>query len=138
VLFGASGFVFLFFFAFWVWALLDVIATDSEETRNLPKVLWLVIVVLLADIGAFAWVLLGRPPKGHWIARPTDFSASRRPVGVEDLPSYTSTGEITDRRSRELDRRLDAWEAEQRAKQSDPNRDPCGNGGNGAERDADA
>jgi len=120
MLFGASGFLFLIFFGFWVWALLDVIATDSDQCRNLPKVFWLVIVVLLADIGAFAWVLLGRPPKGHVLPRTTDFSAPRRPIALEDQPQYTaSPAEITDRRSQELDRRLDEWEAEQRAKKAD-------------------
>jgi hypothetical protein len=120
MLFGASGLLFLLFFGFWVWALLDVIATDSDRCRNLPKGLWLILVVLLVDIGAFAWVLLGRPPKGHVLPRATDFSAPRHPIALEDQPQYSSSPiEITDRRSQELDRRLDAWEAEQRAKKAD-------------------
>jgi hypothetical protein len=125
LLFLSSGVIFLIVFAFWIWALLDVIATDSEACRNLPKVAWLIIVFLLADIGAVAWILFGRPPKGHWMPRTTDFAAPRRPVGFEDQPDFAERPEITDRRSRELDLRLEAWEAEQRARrgETDP-RDP--------------
>ncbi len=119
MLFLSSGVIFLVVFAFWIWALLDVIATDSDDCRNLPKVAWLVIVFLLADIGAVAWILLGRPPKGRWMARTTDFAAPRRPVGYEDRPDFTERPEITDRRSRELDLRLEAWEAEQRARRGE-------------------
>ncbi len=122
MLFEASGLVFILVFAFWVWAVLDVIATDAELCRNLPKGVWLILVVVLADIGALAWLLLGRPAKGSWRPVSTDFSA-RRPVGYEDQPRFNATPEvITDRRSEELDRRLDAWEAEQRAKNADLDR----------------
>ncbi len=111
-----SFFLFLAFFGFWVWALLDVLATDTEECRNLPKVAWLLIVFFLGPLGGAIWTLFGRPPKGSWMPRPTDLSRPRRPVGYEDEPTFASRPEITDRRSQELDRRLDEWEAEQRAK----------------------
>jgi Phospholipase_D-nuclease N-terminal len=116
VLIEAEGVVFLVLFAFWIWAILDVIATDSGLCRNLPKGVWLILVLLLPDIGSLAWLLLGRPEKGSWRPGSTDYSAPRRPIAYEDHPRYSATPEITDRRSQELDRRLDAWEAEQRVK----------------------
>ena len=115
----AEGVVFLVLFAFWIWAILDVIATDSGLCRNLPKGVWLILVLLLPDIGSLAWLLLGRPEKGSWKPGSTDYSAPRRPIAYEDLPRYSATPEITDRRSQELDRRLDAWEAEQRVKKAE-------------------
>jgi hypothetical protein len=90
--------------------------------RNLPKGIWLILVLILPDIGSLAWLLLGRPEKGSWKPGSTDYSAPRRPIAYEDHPRYSSTPEITDRRSEELDRRLDDWEAEQRAKQADLDR----------------
>ena len=114
MLIGAEGFVFLILFAFWIWAILDVIATDSGLCRNLPKGVWLILVLLLPDIGSLAWLLLGRPEKRSWKPGSTDYSAPRNPIAYEDHPRYSATPEITDRRSQELDRRLDAWEAEQR------------------------
>ena len=122
LLFEAEGLVFLVLFAFWIWALLDVIATESELCRNLPKGIWLILVLLLPDIGSLAWILLGRPEKGSWKPGSTDYSAPRRPIAYEDSPRYSATPEVTDRRSEELDARLDAWEAEQRAKQADLDR----------------
>jgi len=118
----ADGLVLLLLFAFWIWALLDVIATESELCRNLPKGVWLILVLILPDIGSLVWLLLGRPEKGSWKPGSTDYSAPRRPIAYEDHPRYSVTPEITDRRSEELDRRLDAWEAEQRAKQADLDR----------------
>jgi hypothetical protein len=120
--FEAGGIVALLLMAFWIWAILDVIATDAALCRNLPKGVWLILVLILPDIGSIAWLLLGRPERGSWKPGSTDYSAPRRPVGYEDDPRYTATPAITDRRSAELDRRLDDWEAEQRAKQRELDR----------------
>ena len=107
---GVIGFV---LFALWIWALIDCISTDSELVRNLPKGVWLIIVILLFDLGAILWLLLGRPANKHWRTGPGDYSAPRRPRGIEDRPQYVG-GEVSDRRSKELDQRLAAWEAAQK------------------------
>ena len=109
---GVIGFV---LFALWIWALIDCISTDSELVRNLPKGVWLIIVIILFDLGAILWLLLGRPANKHWrpATGPADYSAPRRPRGVEDGPRFVA-GEVSDRRSKELDRRLADWEAAQR------------------------
>ena len=107
-----EGLVGLVLLLFWVWALLDVIGTDSSMCRNLPKGMWLIIVLILPDIGAIAWLLMGRPEKAHWRPGSTDYAAPRRPVGLEDSPRYSPTPIITDRRSEELDAELERWERE--------------------------
>jgi hypothetical protein len=117
-----EGLVGVLLLAFWIWAILDVIATEAELCRNLPKGVWLILVLILPDIGSLVWVLLGRPERGSWRPGSTDFSAPRRPVGLEDDPRYSATPAVTDRRSEELDRRLDEWEAAQRAKDADLDR----------------
>jgi hypothetical protein len=99
---------------FWIWALLDCIATDSALCRNLPKPMWIILVLILPDIGALAWVLLGRPEKASWRPGSTDYAAPRRPVGLEDSPRYSASPTISDRRSEELDRELERWEREQK------------------------
>lgn len=45
----------------WIFAILDVIATPQDRVRNLPKLVWLLLVVVLTDVGSIAWFLLGRP-----------------------------------------------------------------------------
>jgi hypothetical protein len=45
----------------WIYCIFEVIASEASVVRNLPKLAWLVIVVLLGPIGALAWIFLGRP-----------------------------------------------------------------------------
>src|SRR5690348_15193737 len=121
VLFDAEGVFALVLLLFWLWAIFDCIATDASLCRNLPKGVWLVLVIILPDIGSIAWLLLGRPEKAHWRPGATDYSSARRPVGFEDHPRYSAIAGVTERRSEELDRVLDEWEASQRdARERDP------------------
>lgn len=53
-------------FGVWVFCIIDVITTPEGACRNLPKLLWLLIVVLLLDVGSIAWLIAGHP----WTARP--------------------------------------------------------------------
>ena len=75
---------------FWIWALLDCIATDSAMCRNLPKPMWIILILILPDIGALVWLLLGRPERASWRPGSTDYAAPRRPVGLEDSPRYSA------------------------------------------------
>src|SRR5439155_8835140 len=112
--FETGGIVAVLLIGFWIWALFDCIATDSSLCRNLPKGMWLIIVLLLPDIGSLAWLLLGRPEKAHWRPGSTDYLAPRRPIGIEDDPRYSRPATVTDRQSAELDAQLAKWEAKKR------------------------
>ena len=119
MLLGAGGIVSLLIVALWLFALFDVISTDAKRCRNLPKLVWLLVVVLLPDIGSVAWLLLGRP------RTPAEINGSRprprRPlVALEDSDRWTgpSAGSVEPRPrlsperlaeiDAELDRRIDA------------------------------
>jgi hypothetical protein len=116
---------------FWIWAIFDVITSDRERCRNLPKLAWALIVILLGVIGAVVWILLGRPERAHAARGPAQPSARRpapRPIAPEDRSDWSaapSTSPSSRRRSEELDRRLAEWEAEQQR------RDRPGAGGPG-------
>ena len=45
----------------WVYCLYDVITTDDSLVRNLPKIAWFVIVLVLFDLGSILWLCFGRP-----------------------------------------------------------------------------
>lgn len=62
-MFFAGGFVGLVVLALWIYCIFDVISTDETVMRNLPKVLWLLIVIFLPTIGSISWLLLGRPER---------------------------------------------------------------------------
>jgi hypothetical protein len=55
---GAMGLV---LFALWIFCLIDVITTDESLVRNLQKTWWILIVLLLFDVGAVIWLVAGRP-----------------------------------------------------------------------------
>ncbi|WP_285704773.1 PLD nuclease N-terminal domain-containing protein [Microtetraspora sp. NBRC 16547] len=50
--------------AFWLYCLFDVITTPEGTVRNLPKLLWVLIVLFLAAVGGMFWLTLGRPRNG--------------------------------------------------------------------------
>jgi len=55
---GALGFL---LFALWVFCLFDVITTDESQCRNLQKTWWILVVLLLFDVGSVLWLVAGRP-----------------------------------------------------------------------------
>lgn len=72
---GLFGLVML---GLWLYCLIDVITTDAERCRNLPKLLWLLIVLLLPDIGSIAWLVAGHPWQATAVG-PRTAVASRYP-----------------------------------------------------------
>jgi hypothetical protein len=110
ILFESGGVVALLLLLFWIWALFDCISTDASLCRNLPKGMWIIIVLILPDIGSMVWLLLGRPERAHWRPGSTERRAPRRPIGFEDHPRYSGAAGVTDRRSAELDAQLAQWE----------------------------
>ncbi|GAA3867877.1 PLDc N-terminal domain-containing protein [Saccharothrix violaceirubra] len=47
----------------WLFCVVDVITTDDGDTRHLPKVAWLLIVLFFPLVGSIAWLVAGRPPR---------------------------------------------------------------------------
>ena len=108
-IFGGMGLAGIVLVGLWVFAIFDVISTPDGATRNLPKMVWLLIVFALPDIGAIAWLLLGRPTtkayRFDW--EPSSYGESGA-VRRERINQ-----ELT--RSEELNERLLAWERDQAA-----------------------
>lgn len=59
--------------AFWLYCLIDLLLTPSENCRCLPKLTWVAVVVLLLCFGAIAWLAVGRPA----ISRPASRTGLR-------------------------------------------------------------
>ena len=74
-----------------VYCVLNVITTPESEVRNLPKLLWLALVVFLPIVGGIAWLVAGRPQgpprslpyKGN-LGRPVEPRPTRRAAGSPD------------------------------------------------------
>ncbi len=55
------GFLFVGEMLLLVYCVLSIITTPENECRNLPKLLWLLLVIMLPLAGGIAWLLAGRP-----------------------------------------------------------------------------
>ena len=93
----------LILFVVWLFAVLDVISTDEMLMRNLPKLVWLFIVVLFPTVGAIAWFALGRPigagltpgpsrarPSRSWQQQRGERPRRSRPRGPEDRDDWAA------------------------------------------------
>ena len=50
----------LIVFALFVFALVDIIVRPNDEVRHLPKLVWILIVILLPLVGSILWFAVGR------------------------------------------------------------------------------
>jgi hypothetical protein len=73
------------------YCLFDVIGTDRELVRNLPKLAWLAVVVIVPVLGPIAWLVLGRPRGGAVLPGTTTAPPQpghRRPIAPDDDPEF--------------------------------------------------
>lgn len=71
-------------FALWVFCLVDAIGAPAERVRNLPKVAWVILILLFPLIGSIAWLVAGRP---EGTAR-----RARHERAQPDFPEYDRPG----------------------------------------------
>lgn len=116
---GVFGLLFVFL---WLFCIIDVITTPREHIRNLPKLVWLFIVILLVDIGSIAWLVAGRNWEGKSGATRLARTASRGSADrVPARPSNPDDDEefLASLRARAEEQRRRAREAQQRGEDTD-------------------
>ena len=113
------GFAGLAMMALWAFCVFDVIATQESMVRNLPKTLWLVIVIFVPTLGSIAWLILGRPENVRFTPGSTDYRAPRRPVGPEDALDWSPSAGAGASGDAERARQLQGWEEELRRREED-------------------
>ena len=102
-----------------VYCLVDVIQTPAEDTRNLPKGLWILLVVLLPIVGGIAWLVAGRPLRPAGPPRTTgypEYERVHRPLAPDDDPQFLAGLRRVDR---EHEQTLDRWEADLRRREEE-------------------
>lgn len=92
-----------------IYCVFDAIRSDETIIRNLPKIFWVILIVITGPIGAVAWLVLGRPEGAARTPGSTDYRASRKPLGPEDSPTFMS--------GLEEKKRLEKWEEELRLRE---------------------
>ncbi|MEU0966523.1 PLD nuclease N-terminal domain-containing protein [Streptomyces sp. NPDC005917] len=63
---------FLLVLALWIYAFVDCLNTPEDEVRALPKLVWVLIILLFGEVlvGPLAWLIAGRArhPRERWVA----------------------------------------------------------------------
>ena len=116
---GAFGLALL---GLWVYCVFDVITTDESLIRNLPKLLWVAIVLFIPDIGSIAWLVAGRPQKAAFgIAGGPSYGPRRETIHrPEDGPRFDDLDGMSDViREREERSRLRMWEEQLRRREEE-------------------
>ncbi|MFK4788921.1 PLDc N-terminal domain-containing protein [Microbacterium sp. ZW T5_56] len=92
--------------ALFVTSLVDIILRDSSKVKHLPKVFWILIVILLPLIGSLLWWILGREYDGTRLPA----ARTRRPAaGPGYLPPRTADTRTTEQQMADLDREIEEW-----------------------------
>jgi hypothetical protein len=108
----AEGTLFLLLLALDIFCVIDLIQTRDDEVRNLPKIAWLILILLFPPIGSIAWLAAGRPQRG-----PGRRSAYER--ATPHFPEYDRPGRaagMTEESDDEFLRRVRERAEEQRRK----------------------
>jgi hypothetical protein len=69
-----------------VYAAVDCIQTDESRVRNLPKLVWVFLILLFAFAGPLAWFIAGRPRRDLPWRRPG--TPKPPPRGPDDDPDF--------------------------------------------------
>lgn len=82
-----DGFGGLLLLGLWIGCFLDVLFTPETACRNLPKLAWVFVVLLLPLVGPIAWLVAGHP----WVRvprqEPTRVPAARRGPAARTVPA---------------------------------------------------
>ena len=106
----------LLILAFTLYALIDCLARDEEEIRALPKVIWVLVILLFPPLGPIAWFIAGRARGGATRRRTS--GGPDEVVGGYSMGSGSSAGRngrpIAPDDDPEFLRRLEEQQREQR------------------------
>jgi hypothetical protein len=77
-----------------IYSLVDCAQTPDNEVRSLPKLVWVLLILIFPPVGAIAWLVAGRPqsPYRQQQRGPRGPSGSSRPPrtprGPDDDPDF--------------------------------------------------
>jgi len=69
-----------------IYAVIDAIQTEDTKVKHLPKLIWILLILVFAPIGGIAWLVAGRE-RGPQTGRPGPRYPSA-PRGPDDDPDF--------------------------------------------------
>lgn len=114
--------------ALMIGALIDIITRDSSLVKFLPKLAWIIIVILLPLIGGLLWFGLGREYGESGIQMPRMRRAERPAAPTDVRPAPPRDNRTTEQQIADLDREIEEWRLRQ---EIEKNRGTDGEGSTG-------
>jgi len=76
---------FLLVLALWIYAFVDCLNTPEEDVRGMPKVAWVIVILLFGEVlvGPIAWLIAGRVRRA-----PADVTAPAQWIAPDDNPEF--------------------------------------------------
>ncbi|AMG82162.1 MULTISPECIES: PLDc N-terminal domain-containing protein [Microbacterium] len=97
--------------ALMIGALIDIITRDDSQVKHLPKMVWIIIVILLPLIGSALWFALGREYGEGGVPLPRMRRAERpaAPTTTVARPAPPVDVRSTEQQIADLDREIEEW-----------------------------
>ncbi|MFE7317430.1 PLD nuclease N-terminal domain-containing protein [Streptomyces sp. NPDC057555] len=121
---------FLLVLALWVYAFIDCLNTPESQVRGLPKVVWVLIILLFGEvlIGPIAWLAAGKqrqPAAGGGGGTPSEWHRNRSTkwVAPDDNPEFLRSLREENKKDESL---LKDWEADLRRREEELRRKQTG------------
>lgn len=100
-----------------IYALIDCVQSDESEVRNLPKMVWLIVIIVVAFVGPIAWLIAGRPKRVRAVGPPPPGQRAtppRPPLAPDDDPEFLAQ---LDKGNQDHERMLKQWEEDLRRRE---------------------
>ncbi|WP_144873847.1 PLDc N-terminal domain-containing protein [Microbacterium sp. 1.5R] len=100
----------LLIIALMVGALVDIIRREDSQVRFLPKMAWIIIVILLPLIGSLLWFAIGREYSEAGLRIPRMRAATPpAPTRADPVPLRPVDSRSTEEQIADLDREIEEW-----------------------------
>ena len=110
--------------ALMIGALIDIITREDAQVKFLPKMVWIIIVILLPLIGGILWFAIGREYSEAGIRMPRMQRRAQHPSPppAAAAPSRPADRRTTEQQIEDLDREIEEWKlrAEVEKRRQDP------------------
>ncbi|AXI78996.1 PLD nuclease N-terminal domain-containing protein [Peterkaempfera bronchialis] len=121
---------FLIIIALMIWAFIDCLLTPEEEVRHLPKVAWIIIILLFGEVlvGPIVWMIAGRSrgpaaarrqgpwPSGAAEGFPEAEQPQRRTLAPDDDPEFLASLKKGNAQHEDM---LKQWESDLRRREEE-------------------
>ncbi|MGW2562841.1 PLD nuclease N-terminal domain-containing protein [Streptomyces sp. NPDC001514] len=110
---------FILILALTIYAFIDCLNTPEDEVRHLPKVVWVIIILLFSIVGPIVWFAAGKlrhAPAGG--STPSEWHRNHKTqwVAPDDNPEFLNALKEENKKDEEL---LKDWEADLRRREDE-------------------